>query len=94
MATKYSMEVLDAETDNWEGIALFSDLFTRDALAEIGRATWEQLEGAASLTITDMETGEVMFDVGDDTMPDPYEDWGFNEDMGYDPYMGCYTDDC
>ena len=20
--------------------------------------------------------------------------WGYNEDMGYDPYMGCYTDDC
>ena len=21
-------------------------------------------------------------------------DWGYNEDMGFDPYMGCYTDDC
>jgi hypothetical protein len=21
-------------------------------------------------------------------------DWDYNEDMGYDPYMGCYTDDC
>lgn len=21
-------------------------------------------------------------------------DWGYNEDMGYDPYLGCYTDDC
>lgn len=22
------------------------------------------------------------------------EDWGYNEDMGFDPYLGCYTDDC
>ena len=21
-------------------------------------------------------------------------DWGYNEDMGFDPYLGCYTDDC
>ena len=21
-------------------------------------------------------------------------DWGYNEDMGFDPYMGCYSDDC
>lgn len=25
---------------------------------------------------------------------DPNEDWGYNEDMGFDPYLGCYTDDC
>lgn len=23
-----------------------------------------------------------------------WSDWGYNEDTGYDPYMGCYTDDC
>ena len=23
-----------------------------------------------------------------------WTDWGYNEDMGFDPYMGCYTDDC
>ena len=21
-------------------------------------------------------------------------DWGYNEDMGFDPYLGYYTDDC
>lgn len=25
---------------------------------------------------------------------DPDEDLGYNEDMGFDPYLGCYTDDC
>ncbi len=33
----------------------------------------------------------------DASMPDPeddyYEDWD-NLEMGFDPYMGCYSDDC
>lgn len=38
----------------------------------------------------------------DSAMPDPeddypdddhYEDWD-NLEMGFDPYMGCYSDDC
>ena len=37
----------------------------------------------------------------DASMPDPedypesdyYEDWD-NIEMGFDPYMGCYSDDC
>lgn len=28
----------------------------------------------------------------DDFYPD--DDWNYNEDLGYDPYLGCYTDDC
>lgn len=23
-----------------------------------------------------------------------WDDWDYNEDMGFDPYIGCYTDDC
>ena len=26
--------------------------------------------------------------------PEPDEDWGYNEDEGFDPYLGCYTEDC
>ena len=52
--------------------------------------------------IFDANTGEILAEC----TPDPdYEesdfenenydsDWGYNEDMGFDPYMGCYTDDC
>ena len=25
---------------------------------------------------------------------DPSDDWGYNEDFGFDPYEGCYTYDC
>ena len=31
----------------------------------------------------------------EDYDPDDYDpDWDFNEDMGYDPYLGAYSDDC
>ena len=26
--------------------------------------------------------------------PEPDEDWSYNEDEGFDPYLGCYTEDC
>lgn len=57
---------------------------------------------AERIIIWDTNTGEILAEC----TPDPnYEesnfenenydsDWGYNEDMGYDPYMGCYTDDC
>ena len=54
------------------------------------------------ILICDATTGEILAECA----PDPdYEesdfenenynpDLGCNEDMGFDPYMGCYTDDC
>ena len=30
----------------------------------------------------------------DEEYVDDDPDWGYNEDMGFDPYLGCYTDDC
>lgn len=47
-----------------------------------------------NIYITDVRTGEVLAICKPDEEEDPDSDWGFNEDMGYDPYMGCYTDDC
>lgn len=35
-----------------------------------------------------------MFGQEEDEEEDLDEDWGYNEDMGFDPYLGCYTDDC
>ena len=31
---------------------------------------------------------------GGDEEEETDEDWGYNEDEGFDPYLGCYTDDC
>lgn len=34
-------------------------------------------------------------DIANDFAPeDEPEDWGYNEDEGFDPYEGCYTWDC
>lgn len=35
-----------------------------------------------------------MFGQEEEEEEDFDEDWGYNEDMGFDPYLGCYTDDC
>ena len=31
---------------------------------------------------------------GEDDEDEEFLDWDYNEDMGFDPYLGCYTDDC
>lgn len=39
----------------------------------------------------------VFWDRGDDYIVDPDEDYepaNVDDDCGFDPYMGCYTDDC
>jgi len=43
--------------------------------------------------ICDWDTGEVVATIEREPEND-FEDWGYNEDCGFDPYMGCYTDDC
>ena len=53
---------------------------------------WDELD-----TITDDELMDDPFD-GDTAIDssfesDYYEDWD-NLEMGFDPYMGCYTNDC
>ncbi len=45
--------------------------------------------------VIDSKTGELIAEcVPEKSSDDDYGDWDFNEDMGFDPYMGCYTDDC
>lgn len=55
-------------------------------------------EDVERIIIYDANTGEVLAeclpdDIEEDDDPD-YRDWDYNEDMGFDPYMGCYSDDC
>ena len=55
---------------------------------------------AERIVIWDSNTGEILAEcepdpeAGPTAIPDDFYDWGYNEDEGYDPYMGCYTDDC
>lgn len=52
-----------------------------------------------SIHVIDSKTGELIAECESDTESGPtavddWGDWDYNEDMGYDPYLGCYTDDC
>ena len=55
---------------------------------------------AERIVIWDSNTGEVLaecspeVEAGPTEVSDDFYDWGYNEDEGFDPYMGCYTDDC
>ena len=93
MATKYSMNVVDAETEEHTPIALYSDLLTPDALQDICDTLWADVEGASEIYVVDMDTGEIVASVSESDYPDCACDY-YNEDMGFDPYLGCYTDDC
>lgn len=91
MATKYSMEICDAETGEYTPVALWDDMVPADVLHDLCVTLFENTEGASTVVCINIDTGEVVAEAAEEE-PDP--DWGFNEDMGYDPYMGCYTDDC
>ena len=62
-----------------EAVNYISDNFT-----EGNTETWE---------IIDLDTDEVIMTFEDED-PSEDNDWGYNEDMGFDPYLGCYTDEC
>ena len=90
MATKYSMEICDAETGEYTPVALWTDIPT-EVLHELCVTLLGYTEGASTVVCIDMDTGEVVAEAAE---PDDDPDWGYNEDMGYDPYEGCYSFDC
>ena len=46
------------------------------------------------VVVCDSNTGELIAECDSDRCDPTPEDWDYNEDEGFDPYMGCYTDDC
>ena len=91
MATKYSMKVQDTDTRNWTPVALFSDLIPLDILADMGHIMWSEIDGVDDIAIVDMDTNEVVWCYSNDAQPD--EPAWIDDDCGFDPYLGCYTDD-
>lgn len=98
MATKYSIRLCFKGKDS-ESIALLSDAVPREVIGDFVDSLWSNVADWGEddrilqwVDCIDMDTGEVIYDRN--SWDEPNLDWGFNEDMGYDPYMGCYTDDC
>lgn len=96
MATKYSVRWCFEGKDS-ESIALFSDAVPLNSIVDFMDSLWENNADWQGHSITDlrwidcldMETGEVIYLCSDWDEPDNCDD-----DCGFDPYMGCYTDDC
>lgn len=87
MATKYSGRwCIDGAS---ESIALFSDKISLAALQEWVDSIWENHDNLEWVDVLDMDTGEVVADRYSFDEVDNCDD-----DCGFDPYMGCYTDDC
>lgn len=51
-------------------------------------------EYVQKVVVTDTNTGELIAECDPDRDDKTYDDWDYNEDMGFDPYLGCYSDDC
>lgn len=89
MATKYSMRVHDVESGEVVPVALFSDLLDRDTLHALSCAMSDYVSGASAIEVIDLDTGEVVVDIAY-----LFPDDDCDNDCGYDPYLGCFTDDC
>lgn len=94
MATKYSMEVCDAETGEYTPVALFADFIPADVLHDLCVTLFENTEGASTVLVVDMDTGEVVAEAAEPDYNPDLEPADIDDDCGFDPYMGCYTDDC
>lgn len=90
--TKYSMEILNAATNSWTPVALFSDFIPVPVLADLGRTLWNNIDEADNVAILEVDTGVVVWDHNDDTWQD--EPAYLYDECGFDPYEGCYTFDC
>lgn len=93
MATKYSMRAINLETNEETPLALLSDDMGWELLQQLCEVVSHYTIGSARIEVIDMDTGEVEaeFTSSDNDYDEPDN---IDDDCGFDPYMGCYTDDC
>ena len=93
--TKYSCDI--HTTEGWESIALFSDEVSFEAMGASIGAEFEcgnsLLTPCDAIRVIDLTTGEIVLEaeVGD---AEDYKPTNIDDDCGFDPYLGCFTDDC
>lgn len=88
----YSIEIYRMNAGSWETLAMF-DPVVFDEMVEASKAMFvNPLLSAENVAIVDDLTGEVLWDAcSEDEDCEPAD---IDDDCGFDPYMGCYTDDC
>lgn len=93
--TKYGCDI--HTTEGWEGIALFADTVSFEAMGAFIAAEFECGNSLSApcdaIRVIDMDTGEIILeaDVGDPEYDEPAD---IDDDCGFDPYEGCFTFDC
>ncbi len=92
ITTKYCCQVDRAEGGS-ESIALFSSDAFQGAMYAFADACLED-ERNTNARIVDLDNGEVIYDVQDERAYAEAEREGMYDEMGYNPYMGCYDFDC
>jgi hypothetical protein len=87
----YSIQIYRMNAGSWETLAMFTPTIF-DEMVEAGRAMFvNPLLSAENVAIVDDLTGEVLWDAcSEDEDCEPAD---IDDDCGFDPYMGCYTDD-
>ena len=93
MAIKYSARLLHLENYQTETVALFFDTVPSETLINFIDSLWKctSIE-VLSVQLFDLDTGTVMYEHS--CLADEDSILDYNEDAGFDPYMGCYSDDC
>lgn len=89
MTAKYSIRT-SHKYNTFEPIAVFSDSLSFDVLTGFCDAYFDTVEDCTGVEVVNLETGEVVYGTYID---DGFED-NCDDDCGFDPYLGCYTDDC
>ena len=102
-STRCVITIHDRLGGSWEYMPVYTKL--QDALDDCARIIdgeemiWKR-EDIENVFVTDADTGELLADCAPEHWDEDEDDepncgdWDYNEDFGFDPYLGCCTDDC
>lgn len=91
MATKYCCRI--EKNNETESVALFSDIIPTSAMYAFADACVDD-ETIFNAKIINLDTGEVLYDVQDEKENPIDVLEGCFDEIGYNPYIGCYDFDC
>lgn len=94
--TKYSVSTL--HNGEWTGIALFADNVSFEAMEAFCLSHFDcgnaLNDPANDIAITDLTTGEVIWSISDAISIEEEDYEPDYDEMGFNPYEGCYDYDC
>ena len=90
--TLYSVSYFCGEEET--PCALFSDTTPEEVIMTFCDDLFNAIDNCDRVYIVNIETGVVLYDVCAFGYNPDLEPADIDDDCGFDPYMGCYTDDC